>query len=109
MDLTAVTVAVIGALASIAAAVVAAVATARSAGRNAETAERTALHQVEADAYKRARETYEGAMARMESELERQARELDVLHRQMARGTRRRRAAGLVRWAMRKPSEGRSG
>lgn len=92
MDPTAVIVAAIGALASIAAAV----ATARTASRGAKATESIAVRQIEADAFKRAKEVYDGALERMQAEIERQARQVNTLQHQVARLTRQVRAAGLV-------------
>lgn len=93
---SAVIVAAIGALASIAAAIV----TARSASRGAQASalatERITMHQIEADAAKRAKEVYDGALERMQSEITRQARQINALQRQVYRLTRQVRDAGLV-------------
>ncbi|MGI5293279.1 hypothetical protein ACQEVF_59580 [Nonomuraea polychroma] len=92
MDPTAVIVAALGAMASIAAAV----GTARAASRGARATESVALHHIEADAAKRAREVYEGALDRMQREIDRQAAQINALQRQIYRLTRQVRAAGLV-------------
>ncbi|HUR74464.1 MAG TPA: hypothetical protein VMZ00_09310 [Sporichthya sp.] len=74
--------------------------TARSAGRTSaaktEADERIAVRQVEAGAYERARQTYEGALGRMQTEIDRQARQISALQRQVALLTRQVRGAGLV-------------
>jgi SMC interacting uncharacterized protein involved in chromosome segregation len=93
---TAVLVAVIGALASVAAAVYTARTMAGATRSKAEGDERAAIRQVEADAYKRARESYEGAMGRMQGEIDRQARQINALQKQVARLNRQVREAGLV-------------
>lgn len=92
LDPTAVLVAAIGALASIAAAV----GTARAATRGAKATAAVSLQQVEAEAYKRARDSYESAMKTMQAEIERQARQINTLQLQVVRLTRQVRAAGLV-------------
>jgi SMC interacting uncharacterized protein involved in chromosome segregation len=92
MDPTAVLVAAIGSVASIAAAIV----TARTASRGARATESVAIRQIEADAAKRAREVYEGALDRMQREINRQADQVNALQRQVYRLTRQVRAAGLV-------------
>lgn len=92
MDTTAVIVAAIGAVASVAAAV----ATARTASKASDSAERVTVRQIEADAYKRARESYEGVLANMRTEINRQAAQVNALQRQVARLIRQVSAAGLV-------------
>ncbi|MFI6883354.1 hypothetical protein [Streptosporangium canum] len=89
-------VAIIGGLAG----AVSAVYTARSAGRASQTKseadERAALRQIEAGAYERARQVYEGALGRMQNEIDRQAAQINALQRQVSRLTRQVREAGLV-------------
>lgn len=81
--------------------------TARSAAKSqaAKTGadERVALRQIEADAYKRARESYEGVLKTnegvlksMQTEIDRQAKQINVLQGQVARLSRQVRTAGLV-------------
>lgn len=93
------------------AAVVSAAYTARSAGRSsqkkteseaqaakerAESEERAAVRQIEAAAYERARESYDGILGQLRTESDRQARQINALQRQVARLTRQVRDAGLV-------------
>jgi SMC interacting uncharacterized protein involved in chromosome segregation len=92
MDPTAIIVAAIGALTSVAAAY----GTARAASRGARATENVAIRQIEADATKRAREVYEGALDRMQREIDRQAAQINALQLQVVRLTRQVRAAGLV-------------
>ncbi|MEU6781505.1 hypothetical protein ABZ912_20055 [Nonomuraea angiospora] len=92
----AVIVAAIGAVASIAASFLTARATTKANERRSDAEERVTLRQVEADAYKRARETYDGAMERMQAEILRQARQINSLQRQVARLNKQVREAGLV-------------
>lgn len=89
MDATAVIVAAVGAVSSVAAAVY----TART---TTGAGERASIRQVEAGAYERARESYEGALARMQAEIDRQARQMNTLQRQVARLLKQVRDAGLV-------------
>jgi predicted RNase H-like nuclease (RuvC/YqgF family) len=88
-------------------AVTAAVYTARSAHRTTqektEAEERVALRQIEAGAYERAKQFYEGTLTRMQDEIDRQAGQIDgqarqigALQRQLARLLRQVRDAGLV-------------
>lgn len=88
---TSIVVAVIAA----AAAVTSAVFTWKSSKRATDSGERVALRQVEAGAYERARQMYEGALTRMQAEIDRQARQILDLQRQLARLVRQMRAAGL--------------
>jgi hypothetical protein len=92
MDVTAVLVAALGVLASIGAAIV----TARTARRGALAAESVGLRQVEADAYKRARESYDAALTLMQGEIGRLTAQVGHLQRQVSALTRQVRAAGLV-------------
>ncbi len=93
------------------AAVVSAVYTARSAGRTtqkkteaeeraaaqrAEAEDRAALRQIEAAAYERAREGYEDILTQLRTEVDRQARQINALQRQVSQMTRQIRDAGLV-------------
>lgn len=74
--------------------------TARSASRTSaaktDADERTAIRQLEAGAYERARQVYEGTLGRMQSEIDRQAAQINILQRQVSRLTRQVRDAGLV-------------
>ncbi|MEV6159431.1 hypothetical protein AB0L53_54775 [Nonomuraea sp. NPDC052129] len=74
--------------------------TARSASRTSvaktEADERVALRQIEAGAYERARQVYEGTLGRMQSEIDRQAAQINTLQRQVSRLSRQVRDAGLV-------------
>lgn len=92
MDPTAVLVAALGSVASIAAAII----TARTATRGATATAGVAHAQIEAEAFKRAKEVYDGALERMQAEIDRQARQVNTLQRQVSRLTRQVRAAGLV-------------
>lgn len=82
------------------AAVVAAVYTARSAGRSSqkktEADERAALRQIEAEAYERARESYDGILAQLRTEIDRQARQINNLQHQVTRLSRQIRDNGMV-------------
>lgn len=77
-----------------------AVYTARSASRTSakktEADERVALRQIEAGAYERAKEFYEGTLTRMQGEIDRQAAQINTLQRQVTRLSRQVRDAGLV-------------
>lgn len=84
MDPT-VIVAAIGGLSGLGAAIY----SARSARRATETS-------VEAGAYERARQMYEGTVTRMQTEIDRQGRQIGALQKQVARLTRQVRDAGLV-------------
>lgn len=68
----------------------------RSSMKATDTGERIALHQIEAGAYERARQSYEGALARMQAEIDRQGNQIHGLQRQVARLTRQVTQAGLV-------------
>lgn len=96
MDPTSVLVAAIGAMASVAAAIV----TARTTARNARSGQAVALRQIEADAYARARASYEAAMATdkasYEAAIGRLRARVAELERQVSRWSRQMRAAGLV-------------
>ncbi|MEU8199303.1 hypothetical protein AB0C10_36515 [Microbispora amethystogenes] len=74
--------------------------TARSANRanqqKTEADERTALRQIEAGAYERAKQFYESTLVRMQGEIDRQAAQINALQRQVSRLTRQVRDAGLV-------------
>ncbi len=84
MDPT-VIVAAIGGLSGLGAAIY----SARSARKATETS-------VEAGAYARAREMYEGTVNRMQAEIDRQGAQINALQRQVSRLTRQVRDAGLV-------------
>ncbi|NUP24002.1 MAG: hypothetical protein HOZ81_49705 [Streptomyces sp.] len=77
-----------------------AVYTARSASRTSaaktEADERVALRQIEAGAYERARQMYEGTLGRMQGEIDRQAKQINSLQTQVSRLSRQVRDAGLV-------------
>ncbi|MEV0382896.1 hypothetical protein [Nonomuraea sp. NPDC050643] len=92
MDTTAVLVAVIGSVASIAAAII----TARTASRGARSTESVAMRQIEADAFKRARETYDDALDRQASQIKELRTQMAALQRQVIALTRQVRGAGLV-------------
>ncbi|MGW0587472.1 hypothetical protein [Streptosporangium sp. NPDC002607] len=96
MDPTSVLVAAIGAIASIVAAIYTARTTARTSQTKTEADERTALRQIEAGAYDRAKAFYEATLTRMQAEIDRQAAQINALQRQVARLTRQVRDAGLV-------------
>jgi ATP-dependent protease ClpP protease subunit len=83
---------IVGAVASVGAAWL----TSRASTRSAEVGLRATIHQVQAEAYGRARETYEGALARLEAEVARQEGELSVLRRRVAALERQLRRAGLT-------------
>ncbi len=95
MDNT-VIVAIIGGIASIVAAYFTARAASRASQKKIEADERTALRQIEAGAYDRAKQFYEGTLTRMQGEIDRQARQINTLQRQVHRLTRQVREAGLV-------------
>lgn len=61
-----------------------------------EADERVALRQIEAGAYARAKEFYEGTLTRMQTEINRQAAQINAMQRQMSRLTKQVRDAGLV-------------
>lgn len=86
---------VVAALAALAA-VTSAVFTWRASRRATDSSERVALRQVEAGAYERAKEFYESTLAGMQSEISRQAKQINSLQRQVSRLTRQVRDAGLV-------------
>lgn len=89
-------VAVISGIVGLASAVYTARSASRTSAKQTEADERVALRQVEADAYKRARESYEGALVRMQGEIDRQSAQINTLQRQVSRLTRQVRSAGLV-------------
>lgn len=74
--------------------------TARSARRatDSKTAadERAALRQIEAQAYERARDGYEDILNQLRTEMNRQARQIGTLQRQVTALMRQVREAGLV-------------
>lgn len=74
--------------------------TARSASRTSaaktDADERTAIRQLEAGAYERARQVYEGTLTRMQAEIDRQSGQINTLQRQVSRLSRQVRDAGLV-------------
>lgn len=76
--------------------VVSALFTWRGSRRATDSGERVAIAQIEAGAAERARQVYEGALGRMQAEIDRQARQINVMQRQIARLTRQVREAGLV-------------
>jgi hypothetical protein len=79
---------------------VSAVYTARSASQTSaaksEADERVALRQIEAGAYARAKEFYVDTLTRMQGEIDRQARRVNILEGQVSRLSRQVRDAGLV-------------
>lgn len=79
---------------------ISAIYTARSASRTSaaktEADERVALRQIEAGAYDRAKEFYVDTLTRMQGEIDRQTRRVNVLEGQVTRLSRQVRAAGLV-------------
>ncbi len=79
---------------------ISAVYTARSANRanqqKTEAEERASVRQIEAGAYDRAKQFYEGTLTRMQGEIDRQAGQINAMQRQVARLTRQVREAGLV-------------
>jgi SMC interacting uncharacterized protein involved in chromosome segregation len=93
---TAVIVAAIGALASIAAAYFTARAATRAGQAKADVDDRASVRQIEAGAAERARQVYEGALSRMQAEIDRQAKQINGLQRQVSRLSRQVRDAGLV-------------
>lgn len=86
---------VVAALAALAA-ITSAIFTWRGARRATDSTERVALRQIEAGAYERAKEFYEGTLTRMQDEINRQAKQINVLQGQVARLSRQVRTAGLV-------------
>jgi vacuolar-type H+-ATPase subunit H len=96
MDPVSIIVATIGGVAGLASAVYTARAASRASQKKTEADERAALRQIEADAYERARESYEGILAQLRTEVDRQARQINGLQRQIARLSRQVRDAGLV-------------
>jgi len=70
--------------------------TARTNQSKAEADERTALRQIEAGVYERAKQFYEATLNRMQAEIDRQSAQINALQRQVARLTRQARDAGLV-------------
>jgi hypothetical protein len=92
----AVIVAVISGLIGLASAVYTARSASRTSAAKTEADERVALRQLEAGAYARAKEFYEGTLTRMQGEIDRQARRINVLEGQVSRLSRQVRDAGLV-------------
>lgn len=54
------------------------------------------MRQLEAGAYERAKQFYEGTLTRMQAEIDRQSAQINVMQRQMSRLTKQVRDAGLV-------------
>jgi hypothetical protein len=89
-------VAVVSGIVGLASAIYTARSAARTSAAKTESEERTANRQIEAGAYARAKEFYEGTLAGMQNEIDRQTRRVNVLERQVFRLSKQVRDAGLV-------------
>lgn len=89
-------VAVVSGLVGLASAVYTARSAARTSAAKTESDERVATRQIEAGAYARAKEFYEGTLTRMQGEIDRQSKRINTLEGQVSRLTRQVREAGLV-------------
>lgn len=76
--------------------IISAVLSSRSAKRATESGEQIAKANVEAGAYARAQQMYEGTVTRMQTEIDRQGGQIAALQRQVARLLRQVTDAGLV-------------
>lgn len=91
-----VVVAVVAAAGGIVSAVYSARAAGKSTERKTDADERVASRQLEVDAYKRAEGYYLATLTRMEAEIARQARQINVMQREVAALTRQVTQAGLI-------------
>ncbi|MEU7741966.1 hypothetical protein [Nonomuraea sp. NPDC049158] len=89
-------VAVISGIVGLASAVYTARSASRTSAAKTEADERVALRQIEAGAFARAKEFYVDALTRMQGEIDRQAKRINILEGQVTRLSRQVRDVGLV-------------